>query len=469
VKTPDYADPLLLSKLKPDMSAREPLTTGQRAGFITGCLVLLALFAWRPTAAARVFILLATVFYLVITVYKLALVWFSTVGHAEVGVTPAELEALSDAELPVYSVLVALYREPETIGRLVEALRSLDYPESKKDVQLLLEEDDTETRAAADMLTLPPGFRITIVPPSFPRTKPKACNIGLAQARGRYLALYDAEDRPEPDQLRKAVAAFRRVGPDVACLQAKLNFYNPRQNLLTRWFAAEYAAWFDLALPGLSTLGSIIPLGGTSNHFVTARLRELFGWDAYNVTEDCDLGIRIFRAGFRSRTLNSTTWEEACSATHYWIAQRTRWVKGYIQTYLVHMRHPWRLLRELGLGNVLTFHLLLGGLVFSLLVNPLFWLLALLWMAFRVDLLTHLFPGPVFAMGAVCLFAGNFTFVYVGAVACYKRGYYDLVKYALLAPIYWVLMSVAGWRALFQFFSNPFLWEKTRHGLYSES
>lgn len=463
----DPGDPLALSRAWPEWSARIPLTRGQKGvlAVLSACLAALSLlFPW-PTA--RGFVLLSTVFYLVFTAYKFVLVRLSVARDSEITVTREELESLNEDELPVYSVLVPMYREPESVASLVRALEALDYPGGKKDVQLLLEEDDDATREAAQRLCLPEGFRITLIPRTFPRTKPKACNIGLARARGPLLVIYDAEDRPESDQLKKAVAAFKRTGPDVMCLQSKLNFYNPRQNLLTRLFTAEYSAWFDLSLPGLSALDAVIPLGGTSNHFLTDALREMYGWDAYNVTEDCDLGVRIYRRGYRSRMLNTTTWEEACSSLPFWIRQRTRWLKGYIQTYLVHMRSPARLYRDLGPANFLHFQALIGGIVFSFLLNPLYWFMALLWFTVRLEVLTNLFPGTVFFMGALCLFAGNFVFAYVGAVGCYRRRYYDLVKYALLAPGYWVLMSCSGWRAFFQFFSNPFHWEKTKHGLFS--
>ena len=458
------ADPLALSVERPDLSAKMPLTVSQKAVLAAGSVALVLLLAWKPIPMARALILLATAFYLVFTLYKFLLMRFSISSHAEIRISDAEAAALREEDLPVYSILVPMYQEPESLAQLVQALRQMDYPGAKKDVQLLLEEDDSATRKAAAATVLPPGFRITLVPKSFPRTKPKACNVGLETARGVYLVIYDAEDRPEPDQLRKAVAAFAKVGPEVVCLQSKLSFYNPRQNLLTRWFTAEYAAWFDLSLPGLSALGAVIPLGGTSNHFLTARLRELRGWDAYNVTEDCDLGVRIYRLGYRSRMLNTTTWEEACGEFPFWIRQRTRWVKGYIQTYFVHMRNPVRLLRELGFENFLHFQLLVGGIVFSFLINPLFWFMALLWFALRLELLTHLFPGLVFIMAAFCLFAGNFVFAYMAAVGCYRRRYFDLVKYALLTPLYWIMMSYSGWRAFGQFFANPFHWEKTRHG-----
>ena len=466
---PADIDPLELTARRPDWSAKVPVTRAQKAA-VAAALALLALSAaLHPWATARGFVLVSTLFYLVFTAYKLLLLRLSVSTAAEIAVGPDALRALDAASLPVYSVLVPMYKEPESVPHLLESLGALDYPRDRLDIQLLLEEDDPDTRRAVEAAHLPPGFRVTLVPPSFPRTKPKACNIGLALARGEYLVIYDAEDRPEPDQLRKAVAAFARAGERVACLQCRLNFYNPRHNLLTRWFTAEYSAWFDLSLPGLSSMNAAIPLGGTSNHFVTARLRELLGWDAYNVTEDCDLGMRIYRAGYRSCMMNSTTWEEACSNVGFWIRQRTRWLKGYIQTYLVHMRNPVALLRDLGWVNFVHFQMLIGGIVFSFLINPLFWALALVWFLFRSEALTGLFPVPVFAMGALCLFVGNFAFVYTAAAGCYRRGYYDLVKHALLTPAYWMMMSYSGWRAFVQFFANPFYWEKTRHGLTTQT
>ncbi|MCX7590135.1 MAG: glycosyltransferase, partial [Kiritimatiellae bacterium] len=417
--------PLALSQIRPELSARVPLTGRQKAIVALISVIVVGAAIRHPLATARLFVVLTTVFYALFSIYKLLLARLSASRLSEITVTTQELSALQDHELPVYSILVPMYHEPESVRQMVDALVALDYPAEKKEVQFLVEADDLVTRAAFTALRLPTGFSVTLVPVSFPRTKPKACNIGLSRATGRYLVIYDAEDRPEPDQLRKAVAAFRKVGPEVICLQSKLNFYNPRQNLLTRWFTAEYSTWFDLSLPGLSALRTVIPLGGTSNHFVTAKLHELLGWDAYNVAEDCDLGIRIYRAGYHSRMLDTTTWEEACSSFPYWIRQRTRWLKGYIQTYFVHMRNPLRLLRELGPANFFHFQMLVGGIVFSFLINPLFWLLAILWFVLRLEILTNLFPGPVFAAGALCLFVGNFVFIYLGAIASYRRGHYD--------------------------------------------
>ena len=457
-------DPLALAHLRPDWSAVQPLTRAQRAVLLTLAAAAIAAAIFAPMVAARTAVALCTLFYLAVTLYKLLLIRASERSGAIFDFDAAALAARDARPWPLYSIIVPLYREPETLPHLVHALAALDYPEEAKDIQLLLEADDAATVAAARALDLPPNIRLTLVPPSLPRTKPKACNYGLHFARGEYLVIYDAEDRPEPDQLKKAVLAFEASPPRVACVQSRLNYYNPRQNLLTRWFAAEYAAWFDMQLPGLAALHAVIPLGGTSNHFVTAVLRDLLGWDAYNVAEDCDLGVRLCRAGYTTRMVATTTWEEACSRLPIWIRQRTRWQKGYIQTYWVHMRRPLRLLRELGPAGFLHFQLLVGGVVFSSLVNPIFWLMALLWFGARPEALSALFPGAIFAAATLCLFAGNFVFVYVNLLGCYKRRYDGLVWANLLTPCYWLLMSYSGWRAFLQFFRDPFQWEKTQHG-----
>ncbi|MGI6494538.1 MAG: glycosyltransferase [Kiritimatiellia bacterium] len=460
-------DPLELANRRPEWSARQPVTVPQ---WIVAALLVLAVaagFCMDALATARLLVALATLFYVAATLYKFLLVRASAAPGSSLRFTREEVDALPPRDWPVYSILVPMYKEAETLPQMIAGLTAIDYPADRKDIQLLLEEDDAETLSAARAMTLPPGFRITVVPPSFPRTKPKACNYGLHLARGQYLVIYDAEDRPEPLQLKQAVLAFEASPERIACIQSRLNFYNSRFNLLTRWFTADYSSWFDLCLPGLAAMDAVVPLGGTSNHFKTSILRDLMGWDAYNVTEDCDLGVRLCRAGYSTRMLDTTTWEEACSSLPFWIRQRTRWQKGYIQTWFVHMRRPLLLLRELGFRNFLHFQLLIGGSIFSSLINPIFWTLALLWFLVRPDGVGQLFPGPIFALGALNLFLGNFFFVYVNLLGCYRRTFDSLVWAVLLIPAYWVMMSVSGWRAFLQFFTNPFHWEKTQHGLSS--
>lgn len=465
VKTAAEIDPLELSHRRPAWSASQPLTRAQKIVMLALLVGAAGAFVCWPLRTAQVLIAVCTAFYVVLTVYKFVVIRASLSPAASLRFSPSEIAASEPREWPVFSILVPMYKEPETLRQMVASLAEMDYPADRKDVQILLEADDAATLEAARALTLPPGFRVTEIPPSFPRTKPKACNIGLHLAKGEYLVIYDAEDLPEKDQLKKAVLAFESSPADVVCVQSRLNYYNPRQNALTRWFTAEYSAWFDLQLPGLAALNAVIPLGGTSNHFRTRVLQELMGWDAYNVTEDCDLGVRLARAGYATRMLETTTWEEACGDLRFWIKQRTRWQKGYIQTWFVHMRNPVKLCRELGFANFLHYHLLIGGVTFSVLVNPIFWLMAAVWFVFRPEGVAMLFPGPVFAAGAVCLFVGNFVFIYVNLLGCCKRNKDDLMVWCLLTPLYWMMMSYSGWRAFIQFFRAPFVWEKTQHGL----
>jgi len=462
-------DPLELAKKRPDWSASRPMTAMQK---ITTLLLFLALGVavyLSPLRTAQGLIAACTIFYVILTVYKFIVIRSSLSPTAILSFSPEEIKAQEPREWPVFTILIPMYKEPEVIKQMNAALQAMDYPDDKMDVQYLLEEDDTLTLEAAAKLDMPPSFHVRKIPDSFPRTKPKACNIGLHLARGKYLVIYDAEDMPEKDQLKKAVMAFEASPVNVACVQSRLNYYNPFQNALTRWFTAEYSAWFDLQLPGLAALNAVIPLGGTSNHFKTDILQKLMGWDAYNVTEDCDLGVRLGRAGYATRMLETTTWEEACSSLPFWIKQRTRWIKGYIQTWFVHMRNPWKLFRDLGTVNFCHYHLLIGGVIFSALANPIFWAMALIWFLFRPEGISQLFPGPIFALGAACLFVGNIVFTYVHIVGNCKRQRDSLMWWSLLTPIYWVLMSYSGWRAFIQFFRAPFVWEKTQHGLVKKN
>ncbi len=465
----EYAERASLELLSrtPEDSAALVWTRAQLIwiGIIAATILLSMLL--RPIATATVLVTGATFFYTALSLYKFVLISRSLSGTLEETVTPEEAAALSERDLPIYTVLVPMYHEASVLNGLVEGLSRLDYPSTKLDVLLLLEEDDHETQAAAAAMRLPEGFRVLVVPTMHPKTKPKACNYGLLQATGELLVIYDAEDVPEPDQLRKAVAIFRRYDDRLVCIQSKLNYFNRDQNILTRWFTIEYSTWFDLLLPGLDRTGAPIPLGGTSNHFRTEALRQLGGWDPFNTTEDADLGLRVFKRGFRTVVMNSTTYEEANSNLHNWLRQRSRWVKGYMQTWLVHMRHPIRTLREIGFWPFFSFQMIVAGTWFSLLVNPIFWLLTMLWFLAKWSVIQQIFPAPIFYIGAFGLYVGNFTFVYVHVAGCLRREYYHLVKYALFVPVYWVLMSVAAWMAFRELLFKPHYWQKTQHGLFT--
>jgi cellulose synthase/poly-beta-1,6-N-acetylglucosamine synthase-like glycosyltransferase len=332
-------------------------------------------------------------------------------------------------------------------------------------VKLLLEADDPETLAAVTAARPPAHVEVIRVPPSEPRTKPKACNYGLLRSSGELVTIYDAEDRPEPLQLRRAVVAFRRVSPRVACVQAKLSYHNADQNIITRWFTAEYALWFEEFLPGLASLGTPVPLGGTSNHIRRRILQDVGGWDPHNVTEDADLGIRLHRLGYRTVVLDSVTLEEANSDFVNWAKQRSRWYKGYLQTWLVHVRQPRRLWHEVGPRAFLGFNLFVGGTPLLALMNPIFWALGALWFLAKPEFVAALFPAWLYYMSLVALVAGNFVGLYSAMLGAYRTGRPELVLAALFVPIYWLMMSIAAIKALLQLVTAPSFWEKTAHGL----
>ncbi|MDO9484449.1 MAG: glycosyltransferase [Actinomycetota bacterium] len=382
--------------------------------------------------------------------------------------------AIADNELPIYTILLPVYHEANVIGKLMTNLGALNYPSSKLEILLLMEEDDYETIAAARELGLPESVRFVIVPPGGPQTKPRACNYGLSFARGEYVVIFDAEDKPEPNQLRDAVATFRLdafqrefVDPNqkrLVCLQSSLNYFNSDYNVLTRLFAIEYCYWFDAMLPGLDQSNLPIPLGGTSNHFDTQALRRVGAWDPYNVTEDADLGMRVSVHGDRVGVLESTTWEEAASSMIPWIKQRTRWIKGYIMTSAVYTRHPIRTFQSHGAwGSFSMLSLILG--------TPLAFLLYPLVLGFTV--ITYI--GVQFIglnLPEWLLVAGTFNMVFsntlmIGAsyLASTKRYGWRLAVFAVLLPAYWVLHSIASYRALYQIVFDPHTWEKTPHGL----
>lgn len=410
-----------------------------------------------------------SILYFIDLLFNLFLVIRSFQKQSEVQVSEKEIAALEDKNLPLYTIFCPLYKEWQVIPQFTKAIQKIDWPKRKLDVQLLLEEDDERTIAEAKRMKLPAYFQIIIVPHGHPKTKPKACNYGLNHAKGEFAVIYDAEDVPDPDQLKKAYIVLRKTSEKIICAQAKLNFYNARQNIITRLFAAEYALWFDLVLTGLQSIKSPIPLGGTSNHFRTKDLHMLKGWDPFNVTEDCDLGMRIVKAGYHTAIFNSNTMEEATSKVGNWMCQRSRWIKGYMQTYLVHMRRPHEFISDLRNPHIVTFQLVVGGKVASIFINPLMWILTISYFTFRAimgPLIEPLFPDPVLYIAVFSLVFGNFLYVYYYMIGCVKRDEGDLVKYVFLVPIYWLMMSVASWKALWQLIFKPHYWEKTVHGFH---
>lgn len=444
------------------------LSRGQMK-IMTVLVILLAvsfILSWHTTIVVILFSL--SVIYLADIFFNLYLITRSYTKTPEIRVKKRELLEHSD-DWPSYTIFCPLYKEWSVIPQFVKSILRLDYPKDKLQVLLLLEEDDFESIEKVGGMKLPGNFEVVIVPDSAPKTKPKACNYGLLRATGEYSVIYDAEDIPERDQLKKTVIAFEKSDPRVVCMQAKLNFYNPRQNVLTRVFTAEYSLWFDLTLTGLQSINAPIPLGGTSNHFKTENLKKLKGWDAFNVTEDCDLGMRLVKEGYTTAIVHSTTFEEANSDFSNWLGQRTRWIKGYIQSYLVHMRTPKKLMKDLNNPHLLTFQFIVGGKVLMMFINPLLWVSTITYFAFRPvagTFIESFFPGPVLYMSVFAFVVGNFLYFYYYMIGCAKRGHYDLIKYGLLIPFYWLAMSYSAWLAVYKIIAEPHYWYKTKHGLH---
>ena len=443
------------------------MVRGQLIGlFLLFLLLATALYA-SPRGTWDALIVICNCFYLASLIIKLEFYRQGARAHrAQLRSKPelaATAKALPQESLPIYSILVPMYRESsEVMARLIGNLTALDYPRELLDIKLICEADDTDTIHALKALKPPAMMEIIAVPPSSPRTKPKACNVAMQTVRGEYVVIYDAEDAPAPDQLRRAVAMFRASDDTVACLQASLNYYNREERLLTQLFSIEYSALFRLMLPGLERMGLPIPLGGTSNHLRVEALRAVGGWDAFNVTEDADLGIRLSYLGYRTRTLPSLTLEEAPISLGAWLKQRTRWIKGYIQTWLVYTRDTKTLKQRLGPEAYYGFQFFIGAPALTFLLAPIFWGVCIVSML-------GLFPGalsPTMQVLCAIAFVGGTLSQWLFARKVLEiEGWETMRRAFYLYPLYWLLHSVAAARALLQLIIAPHYWDKTMHGV----
>ncbi len=452
----------------PDQSARKVLTRLQANILYLLLVMTLIAIAVNAHVVFVIFLFAAQFFYFVSFSFKFIVTAWGlkhVKGGRGIEEGPCSV-SLDPKTLPVYTVLIAAYKESKVIPALIKAIKRLDYPAHKLDVILLLEEDDKETLDAAKKARPPLSWRILTLPNGQPKTKPKALNYGLQFARGKYLTIYDAEDIPDPDQLKKAVAAFRTHPDNYICFQASLNYFNRDENFLTKMFTLEYAYWFDCLLPGLGAMGLPIPLGGTSNHFDVQKLKKIGAWDPFNVTEDADLGIRAAAEGYKVGVIRSTTYEEANSRLGNWLRQRSRWVKGYMQTFLVHNRYPAKALKTMGLRQWLGYNFLIGGTPALFLLNPIMWCLFLYYIAIGAPILApHSMPELLWYVSAINLVLGNTVAICLNLMAVVPRKWYHLAPYSLLSPVYWLLQSMGAYKALWQLITKPSYWEKTEHGI----
>ena len=470
VFVPDAADALRvaaethLKKLFPDQSCTSGVTEAQ-VGLARRIAAILGLGALIVPGATLTFLFwLAFATFLALICQRLLLIVAGRFFASPLG-EPLDLGRGKRGQQiwPMYTVLVPVYREPEAVGKLVAALKGIDYPKRQLDIQILIEEEDQETLDALLNIRMRPHFRIVPVPKGDVQTKPRALNYGLSLARGQYVCIYDAEDQMHTTQIKAAVRAFQRDRGQrptarLACVQAPLIPHNDDESWIAQQFTLEYAVHFGLVVPGLTSLGLPVMLGGTSNHFDKSVLEEIGGWDPYNVTEDADLGLRFARAGYRVGSIAPPTFEEAPVKRMQWIGQRSRWIKGFIQTLGVATRDPLAMARSMGVFRYLSAIGLLGGSVLSALLHGPLGLILLGYL---------LIPGLTPPGEALFLAVTGYSVHVFASLMVLRNWRAGAIGAILTAPIYWPLQTFAAIKAVKELLKDPYFWDKTDHGLTS--
>ncbi|ARE41521.1 Glycosyl transferase, group 2 family protein [Rhodovulum sp. P5] len=448
-------------RVSPDESCRFWYAAGPRAAVVAFLAVLLVTALVAPLALLAALTLWTVGWMVLGTALKLT----AALVQARALRQRPEPDIPTIARLPVVSILVPLYRETEIMARLIERLSRLDYPRALLDICLVTEADDILTREMLHRTHLPRWMRCVTVPAGTLKTKPRALNFALDFCRGSIVGVYDAEDAPAPDQIRKVVDHFHSRGADVASVQGVLDFYNTDTNWLSRCFTIEYAGWFRVILPGMARMGLPVPLGGTTLFFRRTALEALGGWDAHNVTEDADLGLRLARHGYRTEFLDSITEEEANCRAWPWVRQRSRWLKGYAMTWASHMRNPARLWRQLGGWGFAGMQVLFLGTLSQFAFAPLLWSFWGLMLGFGHPLAGILPSGGMTVLVGLFV-AAELVNLGVGAFGLSRAGKLRLLAWLPTLHVYFPLASMASYNALWEMASRPFFWDKTRHGLF---
>ena len=440
------------SRRAPHLAASSGFALWQRAAGVAVAIAAIGLLVVMPSVLSILLVAAITLITLTHLLIAVASGWRDSANGGANG-SPS----VADSELPSYTVLVPAYEEQDVIGGMVRCLEQLDYPKDRLEALILVERRDLATKQAIREANPPDFIRIVEIPPGKPQTKPRSCNAGLLVAKGELIVIYDAEDRPDPDQLRLAAARFLSSDRKLACVQAKLMVSNARQSFITRQFALEYCLRYELTLPGLARLGLPIPLGGTSNHFRTSILRELGGWDAWNVTEDADLGMRCSALGYRVEVVDSITRGEMPHRVKPWTKQRTRWLKGFMLTALVHTRNPARTWRTFGRAGTMTLLAFMAGTPLLYLAQPIS--LGIWASGYHGLVANHL---QVMSQLVMIQLVALVVWVTLAVAAARRHRMIDAV-FAPMLPAYWVMLWTATWRGLHQLIVSPFVWEKTSH------
>ena len=457
--------PLLLSQARERLARRWPFASAHlelshitRAAFAMGLALVVILAALAPLVIYPVLVPFLAFILLTPALFRLI------AALSSLGLTQNTMpNFVQDTDLPIYTILIPLRDEANMVPQLFAAMKRLNYPEEKLDIKFVVESASQSTIDIVKQYLCDCRFELVVVPDQLPRTKPKALNYALPLVRGEFIVIYDAEDIPEPNQLREAIAHFTHQ-PGLDCLQAELVIDNADENWLAALFCAEYSGLFGLILPALSRWKMPLPLGGTSNHFRLQSLLEVGGWDAFNVTEDADLGIRLSRLRYRTGTFISRTYEEAPISLSDWLAQRTRWMKGWMQTFIVHNRHPIAFLQDIGWRNFLVFQAFVGGMIISAPLHSVFALVLIF--RFFLDPNFGFMPIDIWTLLQLgILIIGYGSAIIVAILGLQRIDLNHLIPYLLLLPIYWVLNSIAAVIAVFELFTRPYYWAKTKHGL----
>lgn len=439
---------------------------GRLGRILLALMGALALGLWLAPVLVLAAVSLLTVLTLLATTLLKALAFRRTLRDSHEPPLPRP-DAQMNGKWPVISVMVPMFREEDIADRLVGRLARLSYPRELTDVLLVVEETDLVTRQALKGVKLPFWMRVVTVPDGPIRTKPRALNYALNFCRGEIIGVWDAEDRPEPDQLHRVARHLHFAPAQVACVQGALDFYNPRTNWLARCFTLEYSAWFRGVLPGIARMGLVVPLGGTTFFIRRTALAEAGGWDAWNVTEDADLGVRLARLGYRTEIVATTTHEEANCRPIPWVKQRSRWLKGFAMTWGVHMRDPRGLVRAIGFWPAVGFHLQMFATVQQFLLAPVLWSFWLFSLGFSHPLTG--FGGAWLGPAVIALFLLSEALNIAVAAWAVRRTHPGLGLWAPTLYFYFPLACLAAWKAAYEIVAKPFYWDKTLHGVFDHA
>jgi len=440
----------------PFASAHKDLTYPSRIIFLLFLFSVIAIVTFTPISLTVYLLPLLGILFLIPAWFRLSAV-FETINK-----TPSQ-KFLSDEELPIYSILIPLRDEAHMVEQLAKAMNALNYPSHKLDIKFVVESTSPKTISAVRKTLHNPHFELIIVPKSAPHTKPKALNFALPFVRGEHLVIFDAEDIPEPDQLILSATQFAN-DISIDCIQAELVIDNDAESWLTTLFCAEYSGLFGIMLPALSRWKFPMPLGGTSNHFRTSSLLEVGGWDAFNVTEDADLGLRLSRLRYKTGILYSKTYEEAPVSLKPWLAQRTRWMKGWMQTFIVHNRYPKAFLKDAGWKNFLVFQVYVGSLIISAPLHTIF-LLALIFRFYEAKLQGFENFNNWLLVYLFFLIAGYSATILHSIIGLIRLKKFKALWLIPTLPLYWALSGLASLFAAYELMVKPYFWAKTKHGV----